>query len=172
MPVAFSGKRVRPSPADVTHVSTQLHPSFLTSLHALLLKKQGQTGLLCLLVIVTWCPSKLSVTAGNTQHFTPATANTRPFASRSWWEPHIIIFICQGPLLFGSVGKSEVNKTISTTVVFALSFRSPSSCSRVSSWETWLSFKNWTFRVPIIAENSLKIWLQSFPRENKKPVNK
>ena len=45
MPVDFSGKRIRPSPADVTHASTQLHPSFLTSLHALLLKKQGQTGM-------------------------------------------------------------------------------------------------------------------------------
>lgn len=76
----------------------------------------------------------------NTQHFKPTTANNKPFVSGSQWEPRTLIFVCQGPWLFWPVGKST--KAISNTAAFAVFLKSPSSRSHVSSWETWLPFKN------------------------------
>lgn len=153
MTTDFSGKRIRPGPADVTHAGTRFHPSFLTSLGALRLKNQGQMGTtgpgVQRLASQAFSPpwraapqSPLSplgqgrITCGVLYLRPPAPGRSQAGVM----DHHLCLWRAKGLLGCGKVRSQD--SCLKYCGICSFFPSSPGSWSHVSSWETWLSFKH------------------------------
>lgn len=103
----------------------------------------------------------LSPGTDNTQHFAASTSKQTLVGAT---HRRLCLSRTMALLACGKVKSQESHHKCCGTCSFS---SRPSSWSRVSSRETWLSFPNEPFLVPTTAEESLKICC-SFPRGNKK----